>query len=234
MAHGPDSLSPTLGLFAAAAFRLTPSANRVIGASQNVRYSLPVIAVLHSELVAMQRADAPRGGDPLPFRNELALDAVTYSYPGTDTPVLRGVTLVFPRANSAGSICTTGSGKSTFVDVVLGLLTHERGAVLADGVDIQTNQRGWQDQIGYVPRAIFLTDDTLRRIVAFGLADEEIDDQAVWRAIRAAQLELCANDFPAGLETGVSARGAYLSGGQRQRIGIARALYHDPPVLVLD
>jgi ABC-type multidrug transport system fused ATPase/permease subunit len=133
-----------------------------------------------------------------------------------------------------GFVGPSGSGKSTLVDVVLGLLTPDAGQVQVDGIDIRKNLRAWQDQIGYVPQSIYLTDDTLRRNVAFGLPDGEIDEAAVWRAIRAAQLEEFVAGLPTGLDTLVGERGIRLSGGQRQRIGIARALYHDPAVLVLD
>jgi ABC-type multidrug transport system fused ATPase/permease subunit len=129
---------------------------------------------------------------------------------------------------------STGAGKSTLVDTILGLIAPDRGSVTVDGTDIQHNTRGWQDQIGYVPQAIFLTDDTLRRNIAFGIPNAMIDDAAVQRAARAAQLESMVRDLPTGLETLVGERGIRLSGGQRQRIGIARALYHDPAVLVLD
>jgi ABC-type multidrug transport system fused ATPase/permease subunit len=120
------------------------------------------------------------------------------------------------------------------VDTVLGLLKPSHGIVSVDGVDIQANTRSWQDLIGYVPQSIFLTDDTLRRNVAFGLSEEQIDDRAVRHAIRAAQLEQYVDNLPDGLNTMVGERGVRLSGGQLQRIGIARALYHDPAVLVLD
>src|SRR6185437_4448435 len=129
---------------------------------------------------------------------------------------------------------SSGAGKSTLVDLILGLLTPSGGRIMVDGVDIQSNIRGWQDQIGYVPQMIYLTDDTLRRNVAFGLRDDEIDEEAVRRAIRSAQLEDFVASLSQGLETQVGERGVRLSGGQRQRIGIARALYHNPPVLVLD
>jgi ABC-type multidrug transport system fused ATPase/permease subunit len=144
------------------------------------------------------------------------------------------MTLRIRKGESVGFVGPSGSGKSTLVDVILGLLTPGCGQVLVDAEDIQKNLRAWQDQIGYVPQSIYLTDDTLRRNVAFGLASEAIDDTAVAHAVRAAQLEEFVAALPKGLETIVGERGVRLSGGQRQRIGIARALYHDPAVLVLD
>jgi len=128
----------------------------------------------------------------------------------------------------------TGSGKSTLVDVLLGLLPPSSGRVLVDGVPLAGHERAWRRQIGYVPQSIYLTDDTLRRNVAFGLPNEQIDNGAVRRAIKATQLEEFVASLPDGLETIVGEQGVRLSGGQRQRIGIARALYHDPLVLVLD
>ena len=133
-----------------------------------------------------------------------------------------------------GIIGNVDSGKSTLVDLLLGLLTPINGSVKVDGVDIQTSLRNWQDHIGYVPQTIFLTDDTLRRNVAFGLPDDKIDEKAVLHAISAAQLDQLVSEQEDGLDTIVGERGIRLSGGQRQRIGIARALYHDPQVLVLD
>jgi ABC-type multidrug transport system fused ATPase/permease subunit len=147
---------------------------------------------------------------------------------------LHDVSLSIPRGASIGFIGGSGAGKSTLVDVILGLLTPVAGAVLVDGIDIQTHTRGWQDQIGYVPQSVFLTDDTLRRNIAFGLPDKQIDDGAVRRALAAAQLDELVEQAPNGLDTFVGERGVRLSGGQRQRIGIARALYRDPAVLVLD
>jgi ABC-type multidrug transport system fused ATPase/permease subunit len=170
----------------------------------------------------------------LVFHTALELNKVSYTYPGADEPALRDLSLVVHRGESVGFVGTSGAGKSTLIDVILGLLPVERGEVRVDGHNIQRSLREWQDQIGYVPQFIYLTDDTLMRNVAFGLSDAQIDKAAVWRAIRAAQLESFVNDLPEGLETMVGERGVRLSGGQRQRIGIARALYHDPAVLVLD
>jgi ABC-type multidrug transport system fused ATPase/permease subunit len=229
-----DTLVPTLGLFAAAAFRLMPSANRLVGAAQNMRYALPVVGTLHEEVALIRGNEIQQRGAPLAFANSLRLDKVSFRYPGSEASVLCDVTLRVRYGTSVGFIGGSGAGKSTLVDVILGLLAPAAGKVCVDGVDIQTNLRGWQDRIGYVPQSVFLTDDTFRRNVAFGLADEDIDDDAVWRALRAAQLEAYVKSLPDGLDTTVGERGIRLSGGQLQRIGIARALYHDPPVLVLD
>ena len=229
-----ESLLPTLGLFAAAAFRIMPSVNRVLSAIQIVRFSLPVINTLHNEFRLLDEIHAPQPKQSLPFKKVLTLDNMNFQYPTADTPALRSISLTVTRGTSVGFIGGSGAGKSTLVDIILGLLTPASGTVKIDGTDIQTNLRGWQDQIGYVPQSIYLTDDTLRRNVAFGLPNEQIDEASVWRAIHAAQLEQFINDLPQGLDTLVGERGVRLSGGQRQRIGIARALYHDPPVLVLD
>lgn len=228
------AILPTLALFAAAAFRLTPSANRVLGSLQSLRYGLPVIDTLYEELALesvptdnVRRSDAP-------FAETIEFSHVTYTYAAAPSSALADVSLVIRRGESVGIIGTSGAGKSTLVDVLLGLLTADSGEVRVDGNDIRRSLRSWQDQIGYVPQSIFLTDDTLRSNVAFGLPAAQIDDAAVWRAIRAAQLEDFVNSLPEGLDALVGERGVRLSGGQRQRIGIARALYHDPAVLVLD
>jgi ABC-type multidrug transport system fused ATPase/permease subunit len=134
------------------------------------------------------------------------------------------------QGESIGFIGSTGGGKSTLVDIILGLLVQVSGVVKVDGIDIQTNPRGWQDQIGYVPQSIFLTDDTIRRNVAFGFPDNQIEDAIVWNSLRAAQLEQFVKGLPKGLDTRLGEDGVRFSGGQRQRVGIARALYRDPSV----
>jgi len=229
-----EAVLPTLGLFAAAAFRLMPSVNRVLGAVQSLRYGLAMIDTLHSEFKLATPETASACAPISPFRANLELNKVTYAYPSASVAALKEISLTIHHGESLGFIGSSGSGKSTLVDILLGLLTPDSGEVRLDGENIQHALRNWQDQIGYVPQSIFLTDDTLARNVAFGLPNAQIDEASVWRAIRAAQLEDFVHALPMKLDTLVGERGIRLSGGQRQRIGIARALYHDPAVLVLD
>jgi ABC-type multidrug transport system fused ATPase/permease subunit len=229
-----EAILPTLGVFAAAAFRLIPSVNRILGAVQSIRYGLPVIDVLHKEINLVTEDLAGANRTVTPFRAMLELDHITYTYLTEVEHALSDISIAIKRGESVGFIGVSGAGKSTLVNILLGLLTPDAGEVRVDGENIQVNLRNWQDQIGYVPQSIFLTDDTLRRNVAFGLSGEQIDDTALQRAIEAAQLEEFVAGLPHGLETVVGERGIRVSGGQRQRIGIARALYHDPAVLMLD
>ena len=185
----PTEVLPALALFAAAAFRIMPSGNRIISALQSIRFFGPAVETLHSEFRLLDQAPAPNPGHALPFNNALELERVSYRYPSTGAPVLRDVSFSIPQGTSVGFIGESGAGKSTLVDLILGLLSPDVGCVRVDDVDVQSNLRGWRSQIGYVPQSIFLTDDTLRRNVAFGLPSEEIDEAAVWQAVRAAQLE---------------------------------------------
>jgi ABC-type multidrug transport system fused ATPase/permease subunit len=229
-----ESVLPTLGLFAAAAFRLMPSVSRILGALQALRYGTPMIDVLHAEL-NLKIPDATGDQKPfVPFHSSMELNYVSYTYPSAASAALKDISLLIKRGESIGFIGSSGAGKSTLVDNILGLLTPDLGEVRVDGKVIQQNLRNWQDQIGYVPQSIYLTDDTLLRNVAFGLPNEQIDEAAVKRAIHLAQLDDFVSSLPNGLMTMVGERGIRLSGGQRQRIGIARALYHDPAVLLLD
>lgn len=230
-----STIVPTLALFGAAAFRLMPSVNRVVASVQSLRYCSPVIELFSHELALPVSATIVAGdGLPLEFQAAIYLSEVSYRYPEAATPALTDITVRIERGEYIGFIGPSGSGKSTLVDVLLGLLPASSGQVTVDGHDIRENVRSWQHKIGYVPQSIFLTDDTLRRNVAFGLPNDQIDDTAVVRAIRAAQLEEFVAGLRDGLETVVGERGVRLSGGQRQRIGIARALYHDPAILVMD
>jgi ATP-binding cassette, subfamily B, bacterial PglK len=225
---------PTLGLFAAVAFRLMPSANRVVSSIQMMRYCWPVIDTLYQEFLLIRPTDHESEGGLIQRFATLEMKGVSFTYPGAPKPALKNATLRIEEGQSIGFIGESGAGKSTLVDILLGLLLPDQGRVEVNGFDIRNDLRGWQRRVGYVPQFIYLTDDSLRRNVGFGLPDDAIDDEKVHRALRAAQLEEFVAELPSGLDTVVGERGVRLSGGQRQRIGIARALYHDPDVLVLD
>lgn len=231
-----STIGPLLGLFAAAAFRLMPSVNRILTAIQNLRYTLPAVNALHRELQLFPPHSLSTEGLGITpaFYREIKLTDLVYRYPDAPRAAIDGISIKIRKGEAVGFIGTSGAGKSTLVDILLGLLKPDQGVVEVDGADIAGNLRQWQDHIGYVPQSIYLTDDSLRRNVAFGLPEGAIDEMAVKRAIAAAQLEEFVAGLPEGLDTVVGERGVRLSGGQRQRIGIARALYHDPSVLVLD
>jgi ABC-type multidrug transport system fused ATPase/permease subunit len=229
-----ESLVPTLGLFAAAAFRLMPSTNRVLTTLQNLKYAFPVIEVIARELTLPAVPPLVAGVNPLTLRSCMLLSNVEYKYLDSSESALKNVNLQIQIGKSTGFIGGSGAGKSTLIDIIIGLLTPDKGCLTIDGKNIAEVLRGWQNQIGYVPQTIYLTDDTLRRNIAFGLAEAQIDDLAIAKAIEAAQLSDFIGALPEGVNTLVGERGVRLSGGQRQRIGIARALYHDPAVLVLD
>jgi ABC-type multidrug transport system fused ATPase/permease subunit len=232
------TIVPTLGLFAAAAFRLMPSANRLLGALQTLRFHSPVIDILSKEL----KDNAVLEGTPTSsishkikrFDQTIEFKQVSYTYAGASVKALDNVSLTITKGETIGIIGASGSGKSTLIDILLGLLHASQGAVEIDGIKLGEDVKVWQSQIGYVPQSIYLTDDSLKSNVAFGLPKDRIDDASVLRAIAAAQLTDFINLLPDGIETIVGERGIRLSGGQRQRIGIARALYHNPEVLVLD
>ena len=226
-------VAPVIGTFAAAAFRLMPSLNRILGSLQTLRYVSPMIDTLHQQ-VHLPLSSARQASKQLVFDRDIRVDNVSFSYQADASPALKQVSLVIEKGQTVGFIGASGSGKSTLIDVVLGLLEPQDGRILVDGQDVQADLRAWQAIIGYVPQTIYLTDDTLKRNVAFGVPDDHIDESAVVAAIRAAQLEQFVAGLPQGLDTFVGERGVRISGGQRQRIGIARALYHDPAVLVLD
>jgi ABC-type multidrug transport system fused ATPase/permease subunit len=225
---------PTIGLFAVGAFRLLPSVNRLVLNSQHIRFMEPAVNVIAAELDHGIDRPPNDGRRRASFTAHLELRDISYRYPQAATDALRGVSLTIPRGSSVGLIGESGAGKSTLVDLILGLLEPTAGTIALDGHDIAADLRAWQNLIGYVPQSIYLSDDTLRRNVAFGQADEEIDEAKLANAIQSAQLSKFVASLPAGLDTVVGERGVRLSGGQRQRIGIARALYHEPDVLVLD
>jgi ABC-type multidrug transport system fused ATPase/permease subunit len=224
---------PTLGLFAATAFRVMPSIGRVIASVQTIGYNKAFMKTVYSDSL-LPRDVSQSESSHLSFKREIEVRNVSFKYASAHRPSLSGVNIKIGKGEAVGIIGASGAGKSTLVDVLLGLLSPENGEILVDGVDIQNNLRSWQDHIGYVPQTIYLVDDTLARNVAFGLPDDLVDHDAVARSIKAAQLDEFVTTLPDGINTIVGERGVRLSGGQRQRIGIARALYNDPEILVLD
>ena len=228
------SIVPLLGLFGAAAFRLMPSVNRIVTAFQEFRFGTAVLSSLVDELGLPQEKPLDALVPERPLARAICLEHVTFRYNNSVRDALRDVTLVIEKGDTVGFVGPSGAGKSTLVDVVLGLLTPTQGRILVDGQNIADNLRSWQRQIGYVQQSVYLTDDTLRRNIAFGLRDKDIDDDAVRLALASAQLIAFVETLPNGVDTEVGERGVRLSGGQRQRIAIARALYHDPGILVLD
>jgi ABC-type multidrug transport system fused ATPase/permease subunit len=232
--HAVQSIVPMLGLFVTVAFRLLPSVNFATLAVQRVRYARPMIESLHEHLSMPQPADSPALPEPVSFQEVIRITGLAYRYPSGQEPVLKGIDLAIRKGTSTGLVGGSGQGKSTLVDSILGLLPPTSGRITVDGVDIQRNPRGWRQIVGYVPQSIYLCDDTIRRNIAFGVPEASIDEDAVRRAITAARLDGLVRSLPDGVNTNVGERGVRLSGGERQRIGIARALYHNPEVLVLD
>lgn len=234
---------PMIGLYAYAGSRLIPALQKVYKASISLRFGKAALDALHVDLVETGQAGAPpKAGmnrslpEPIVLERELRLDDVVYAYPGSETPALNNLSLAIPARTTVGLVGTTGAGKTTVVDLILGLLEPRRGYLLVDDRSIHGDDvRAWQRNLGYVPQSIFLSDDSVAANIAFGVPDEKIDMQAVERAARIAELHgFVVDEMPRGYDTLVGERGVRLSGGQRQRIGIARALYHDPGVLVLD
>ena len=231
-----DGVLPVLALFAAATFRLIPSLSRIVHAFSIIRYYKPAIGVVYDDLRALE---AQRGSEPgtpegeVRFERAIELRNVSYAYPGGE-PVLRDLSLTIAKGRSVALAGPSGAGKTTVADLIIGLLQPTSGEVTVDGRRLDGRMAAWQRQIGYVPQHIYLSDDTVRRNVAFGVSDDEIDDARVWSVLAQAQLAELVASFPDGLDTRVGERGARLSGGQRQRLGIARALYHGPTLLVMD
>ena len=228
----PSEALPILGLFAIAVFRVQPSITRLLISMQSIAFAAPVIEGLRHDALPVP-GPRPRGRD-VRLERSVRFDGVTFAYPGSAEPVLAGVTFEIARDERIGLVGPSGAGKSTIVDLLLGLLDPTGGRILVDGADLADVRRSWQDQVGYVPQHIFLLDDSVRRNVAFGVPDAEISDDEVREALRWAQLDELVGSLPDGLDTEVGERGVRFSGGQQQRLGIARALYHRPPVLVFD
>ncbi len=226
---------PLVGLYAFASYRLMPAVQQMFEAVAQLRFSLPSLDVLERDLATMEGStttfDRP---EPRGLAQGIELKGVSFSYPGSP-PSLEGISLRVPKNTSAAFVGSTGSGKTTIVDVMLGLLPPTSGEVLVDGEPLAPSfVRSWQASVGYVPQQVFLSNGTVADNIAFGVPSGDLDIGAMERAAKVAQLHDFISGLPAGYQTPVGERGLRLSGGQRQRLGIARALYHDPPVVVFD
>ncbi len=230
-------LVPVLAVFGAASVRLIPSFTRLVTCVNSIRYYLPSVDLVYNDLTAGLRHESHRaetGPARVEFERELRVEGLTHRYQASSEAALFDINLCIRPGQSVALVGPSGAGKTTLANLILGLLEAEQGRILADGVDIRGNLPGWQRQLGYIPQDSYLLDDTLRRNVAFGVRDDAIRDEDVWKALELAQLSQFVAATPDGLDAMVGERGVRISGGQRQRIGIARALYHDPKLLVLD
>lgn len=227
----------TAAVFAAASFRLLPSMNRFSQAAYHLRVGIPIFKELYEDLRLDQPEPTARVAQTIApaFNKTLALNNICFSYPKTDRLALEGVTLTVEKNQSIGIIGRTGAGKTTFVELLTGLLTPSTGEILLDGVPLTAHHlQSWQERLGYVPQQIFLYDDTIAKNIAFGIQEADIDMEKVRYAAKLACIASFIEDLPAGYQTSVGDRGVKLSGGQRQRLGIARALYRDPEILIFD
>ena len=228
---------PTLGVFGFAVLKIFPAIQQIYQSLTQMRFSAPVLDKMHAEFVdAAPPAIAPPPPAPLALNRALTLEDVHYSYPAAERTALEGLSLSIAANTTVGIVGGTGAGKTTAVDIILGLLAPDAGHIRVDDTVLESDTlRAWQNAIGYVPQHIFLADDSVAANIAFGIAPEDRDMAAIEQAARLAELhDFVMRDLPRGYETEVGERGVRLSGGQRQRIGIARALYHDPAVLILD
>jgi ABC-type multidrug transport system fused ATPase/permease subunit len=227
---------PALGLYGFAAYRMLPAAQTIYRGFARLKFSSAALNSITHDLSLPDKMEKP-AVTPLVLQREIRLENIRYAYPAKpDTPVLDGFNLVIEANTSIGIAGKSGAGKSTLMDILLGLLQPQNGMLSVDGVVVTAeNAANWQCAIGYVPQHIYLTDTSVLENIAFGLPREKVDMRAVERAARAAQIhDFIINELPEGYETNIGDRGIRLSGGQRQRIGIARALYSDPPVLLMD
>ncbi len=228
---------PQLAAFAVAAMRLMPSVGRINEHASNMLYALPSVELVYHDLVEIEgltENNREEWKKDWRLKKGIQVQGVSYHYPDTEELVLDDVNLTIEKGAAVAFIGSTGSGKTTMVDIILGLLTPIKGAVMADEINVHEQPKTFHAQVGYIPQAIYLSDDTIRNNIAFGVREEQIDESAVNAAVEKAQLREFIESLPHGLDTIVGDRGVRLSGGQKQRIGIARALYHDPEILVLD
>ncbi|WP_431800750.1 ABC transporter ATP-binding protein [Halobacillus andaensis] len=236
-------LVSTMALCAMAAFRLMPSITRVVSMITTIRYSQPALSVVYDDLflnkddstdITLDTKTVGINKGEKSFNDVIELKNVYYRYPEQNNYSVENVSLTIPIGQSVAFVGQSGAGKTTLVDIILGLLKPEKGQVTVDGKNLAQQRSIWQQKIGYIPQSIYLSDDTIRGNVAFGIEGKSIDDNEVWRALKQAQLMEFVKDLPEQLDTTVGENGVRLSGGQRQRIGIARALYHNPEILFMD
>ena len=246
MGRDTESIVVSISAFAVAAIKLLPSANRINNQLTNIAYFEPFFYGASDNLQAdisdktiIYDAGAYTGEETiekLPVHDKILLSDISYKYPNTDKYIFDHMDMEIPIGQAIGIVGTSGSGKTTVVDILLGLLDMEGGVITADGADVNSkeNYPRWLGNVGYIPQTIFMLDSDIRHNVAFGVPDALIDDEKVWHALKEAQLDTFVRSLPKGLSTEIGERGIRLSGGQRQRIGIARALFNDPEVLILD
>ncbi len=247
IAGGEDlgSVIPGLSAFAVCAIRLLPRANSVNSHINSITYALPSLESLYEELLESERLEKEREEEiarkkaekktvEVGRENDIFVKNLTFTYPEKEAPVLKNINLSIAHGTSVGIIGVTGAGKTTLVDIILGVLKPQEGMICYGTLDIHEDYAEWQKHIGYIPQNIYLTDESIRKNVALGVPEEEIDNAKVWKALENAQLAGFVRSLEEGLDTIVGERGVRISGGQRQRIGIARALYHDPEILFFD
>lgn len=242
LSRGNDitGMIPQLSAFAVAASRLMPCANRASTYLSSIAYYKPTLDFVYENVEVPQKTvkdeevQIVKKAQRLTYRDKIEIKNLSYRYPNSDKYIFDKAQMTIPIGKSVGIVGPSGSGKTTAVDIMLGLLDAESGEVLCDGKDVFEQYAGWLQNIGYIPQTINLIDDTLRANVAFGVELEKIDEDRLWQVLEEAQLKDFIMGLPEGLDTKIGERGVRLSGGQRQRIGIARALYHNPELLILD
>ncbi len=237
---GVETMIPTISAFGVAAMRLLPSATRINNQLNTIAFSEPFFMGVSDNLqdeINGQNIDmsfAKETDEKLPVKDKIELKDISYSYPNTEKLIFDHADLTIPVGSSVGIVGASGAGKSTVVDILLGLLKARSGHIYADGTDVMKHYRAWLKNVGYIPQMIFMLDGTIRENVAFGVHKKDIREDRIWEVLKEAQLDEFVKSLPEGLDTEIGERGIRLSGGQRQRIGIARALYEDPEVLILD
>ncbi len=240
-------LIPQLSAFAVAGIRVMPGTNRINTYLSEIAYSQPCLDYLYENLTANMKMDVngsvtglARGGGAQTqevrthLQDKIVLDHITYAYPNTEKNIFTDAHMEVKKGQSVGIMGPSGAGKSTVVDILLGLLRVQAGTITCDGVNIFDNYADWLSKIGYIPQSIYLIDESIRDNIAFGIDGDKIDDRRIWEVLEEAQLKEFVEELPEGLDTTIGDRGVRISGGQRQRLGIARALYHNPEILVFD